>query len=136
MAQQYEDPQKAPDSSSYKSAYNKASQYAKNPQKLDSLLTEASDKADKQQGALKEVWGSLTIMFRLLGAYRRGEYRDIPWQSIFMLIAAIVYFVMPIDLIPDAIIVIGYLDDVAVIGWTIRMLKSDIDNFLEWEKYR
>lgn len=134
MTQAHEDPQNAPQSASYQKARNKAAQYAEDPQKLEALIHEASDKASQQKGALQDVWDSLTTLFRLLGAYRRGEYRDLPWQSLSMIIAAILYFLMPVDLIPDAILGIGLLDDSVIIAWTVRLLKTDIDRFLAWEQ--
>jgi uncharacterized membrane protein YkvA (DUF1232 family) len=50
-----------------------------------------------------------------------------------MIIAAIVYFVMPLDLIPDFLAGFGFVDDAAVLGWTVKTLSSDIDAFTEWE---
>jgi len=41
---------------------------------------------------------------------------------------------MPFDLIPDFILTLGFVDDVALIGWIISSVKSDIDSFLLWEK--
>jgi uncharacterized membrane protein YkvA (DUF1232 family) len=72
----------------------------------------------------------------LLRAYIRGDYRDIPWGSIVLVIVAIIYFVSPIDLIPDIIPVIGLTDDAAVIAFVIAQIKADLDNFLAWEVER
>ena len=45
----------------------------------------------------------------------------------------IIYFVSPIDLIPDVIAGIGFIDDAAVIGLVVMQIKADLDNFLAWE---
>jgi uncharacterized membrane protein YkvA (DUF1232 family) len=58
----------------------------------------------------------------------------VPWETIVWAIAAIIYFVSPIDLIPDFIPVVGYLDDVVVIGWVAASISTDIENFREWEE--
>jgi len=50
-----------------------------------------------------------------------------------MIIASIIYFVMPADLIPDLIAGVGYLDDASLLAWTISSFASDIDKFEEWE---
>jgi uncharacterized membrane protein YkvA (DUF1232 family) len=41
---------------------------------------------------------------------------------------------MPVDLIPDFILTLGFVDDAALIGWIISSVKTDIDSFLQWEK--
>ena len=49
-----------------------------------------------------------------------------------LVISAIIYFVMPTDLIPD-ILPGGFIADVTVIGFVIKQIKADLDNFLAWE---
>ena len=47
--------------------------------------------------------------------------------------AAVVYFVVPTDGIPDFIFALGLLDDVAIIGFVIKSIRGDIDNFRQWQ---
>jgi uncharacterized membrane protein YkvA (DUF1232 family) len=115
---------------------SKAEEYARDPNKAKKLLDDAVKKTknyEKNRGPLAEVWGYLTALFRLLRAYIRKDYRDIPWVSIVLVIVAIIYFVSPIDLIPDVIPVIGLVDDAAVIAFVVAQIKADLDNFLAWE---
>jgi uncharacterized membrane protein YkvA (DUF1232 family) len=115
---------------------NKAEEYARDPKKAKKLLEDAVKKAkgyEKNRGPLGEVWSYLTALFRLLKAYSSGKYRDIPWSSMVLVIVAIIYFVSPVDLIPDVIAGIGFLDDAAVIGIVVAQIKADLDNFLAWE---
>jgi uncharacterized membrane protein YkvA (DUF1232 family) len=88
-------------SSSFRSAKSRASEYANDTDKLKDLLDEASQLADSKQGRLVEVWDSLMACLRLLRAYATGQYKDIPWASPLSIIAAVIYFVMLLDLIPD-----------------------------------
>lgn len=87
----------------------------------------------KNKGSLVEVWRYLTALIRLTRAYFDRRYTDVPWQTIVLAIAALVYFVSPIDLIPDFIPAAGYLDDAAVVSFVVASIKADLDNFLEWE---
>lgn len=115
---------------------SKAEGYARDPEKAKQLLADAITKAkkfEKNRGPLGETWVYLTALFRLLRAYIRGDYRDIPWGSIVLVTAGIIYFVSPIDLIPDVIAGLGFIDDAAVIVFVVAQVKSDIDNFLDWE---
>lgn len=124
---------KARESDSYKKAKTRAEEYASDPEKLNDLMGRASKKARGKEGPLGALWVQLQACIRLLKAYANGSYREVPWQTLVMLVAAIVYFVMPIDLIPDVFLGVGLMDDAAVLGWTLKTFNSDIDAFLEWE---
>lgn len=124
---------KTQESASYKKAKNKAEEYANDPDQLNELLDKASNKANGKKGRLDAVWTQLMACFRLIRAYAKGNYRDIPWSSLVMLVASVIYFVMPVDLIPDFIVGLGLLDDAALLSWTVNALRLEIDAFLEWE---
>ena len=72
-------------------------------------------------------------LLRLLQAYLHGEYTRIPWASVVSATAAVLYFVMPIDLIPDFIPVGGFVDDASVIAFVAAQIREDLDRFLQWE---
>ena len=120
-------------STSYQSAKSKAPEYAKDPDKLNDLLDRAARKAISSKGPLTEVWNLLMTCLRLLRAYATGRYQDIPWGSLVSIIATVIYFVMPLDFIPDFLLGFGFIDDAALIGWILGSVKSDIDRFIEWE---
>lgn len=112
----------------------KADKYREDPSKLGKLAGDASKKIDDvPTGPFEEVWAYLTAMIRLIKAYWRNDYRDIPWQSMISIIAAVAYFVAPVDLIPDFIPVVGYLDDAFVIAFVLKSVKGDLDKFMRWE---
>ena len=69
----------------------------------------------------------------MIKAYANGSYRMIPWESMLLLVAAVVYLLMPIDLIPDFIAGLGLLDDVALLGWVMKSVSDELDAFTEWE---
>jgi uncharacterized membrane protein YkvA (DUF1232 family) len=76
----------------------------------------------------------LSVLGRFIKAYAMGQYRDVPWKSILIVIAAVVYFVSPIDLLPDFIPITGLTDDFAVLLWVYNSVGKEIDKFLTWEK--
>ena len=117
---------------------NKAAEYLRNPDKLRQLVEKGKRKAERagRDGPLKEVSGALMAFFRLLRAYVKREYTDIPWQSLVLIVAAVLYFLVPVDVIPDFILGLGYLDDAAVIAWLAKTLQSVLDDFREWESTR
>lgn len=125
------------ESSAFSKANSKAGEYANDPNKLNALIDKALKKAGSiQTGLFSEFRDSLSACFRLLRAYTRREYTKISLQSLLLIIASIAYFVMTFDLIPDFIIGLGYLDDAALLAWTMKAVKSDMDNFRMWEAGR
>lgn len=73
---------------------------------------------------------------RISKAYVTGQYREIPWKTMLLIVAAIVYFVNPIDLLPDIIPITGFTDDVAVLMSVFGAVSKEVDKFLMWEKSR
>ncbi len=70
----------------------------------------------------------------MAGAYANGKYRAVPWKTVMTLLAAIIYFLNPLDLIPDFIPLMGLTDDVAVLVWAYDLISTEIDKFMAWEK--
>ena len=111
-----------------------AEEYASDKGRTKYLLDEAIRKSQRYRGLLKKCWDDLTALIRLVRAYINGEYKDVSWETIVLSIAAIIYFINPIDLIPDFIPGIGFIDDAAVIAFTITSIHKDLDKFREWER--
>jgi uncharacterized membrane protein YkvA (DUF1232 family) len=111
-----------------------AKDYFEQPEKTKDLIEQASKKAADKKGKLQEVWDHLHLLFDLVTAWRKGEYRKIPKGSILMIIATIIYFVSPIDFVPDFLVGLGILDDAAVIGFTLKQISSDLDKFKLWQE--
>jgi uncharacterized membrane protein YkvA (DUF1232 family) len=53
-----------------------------------------------------------------------------------MLVAAVIYFVSPLDLIPDSIPVLGLIDDAAVVTSVAKANITLISSFRTWEILR
>ena len=116
----------------------RALDYLKDPDKLRALVGQARRKATGagERSALGAIWEPLLRVFRLLRAYTRREYTNVPWQTLLVIVAGILYFVLPIDVIPDFIVGAGLLDDVAVLTWVLNSVKPVLDDFGEWETAR
>lgn len=118
------------------SGKSKAGEYAKDPEKARKLLDDAAKKAESfgnAKGPIKQLIDNIQTLYRMLLAYFKKEYKEIPWESLVLAIVAVVYFVSPIDLIPDAIPVLGYIDDALVVAFVIRAIGADLENFKQWE---
>lgn len=120
----------------FKKATGKAGRYAKNSARLLELLKEVVGKLQTVgvKGNLAEFQTSVLLLMRMVKSYASGEYKQLPWKSLVSIVAVLIYFVSPIDLIPDFLPVIGITDDVALVLWLIKTLGSDIRKFADWEK--
>ena len=63
-----------------------------------------------------------------------GRYRGVPVKTMLLLIAAVIYFVNPLDLIPDLVPLAGFTDDFAILLWVYNSMGSEIDKFIAWEE--
>ena len=110
--------------------------YIKQPSRLKKLLVDSFNKAreKKEIGAIAhEVWDTLQSLFRLIKMSASGEYTGLPASTTVAAVAVLIYFISPIDLIPDFIPVVGLLDDMALIAWFSTSIKHELDKFHEWE---
>lgn len=126
------------DKKKYKNGYKRyesaANEYMEQPEKTKELINRATKKAAEKKNVLKDVWDQLQVLFDLVTAWRKGEYRKLPTGSILMIIATIIYFVAPIDIVPDFLVGLGLLDDAAVIGFALKQISSDLDKFKLWQE--
>jgi uncharacterized membrane protein YkvA (DUF1232 family) len=113
-----------------------AESYIQQPTRLKKLLTDAYQKASekKELGTLAhEAWDTLQSLFRLIKLSISGEYTELPTSTVVAAVAVLIYFMSPIDLIPDFIPVLGLLDDMALVAWFSTSIKHELDKFHTWE---
>jgi uncharacterized membrane protein YkvA (DUF1232 family) len=121
---------------SFRQAQTQADAYAQDRNKARNLIEKAISKAYRNKEQLKSIWDSLISLCRMIRAWSRGEYKALPWTTIVMGLAAAFYFLDPLDLIPDFIPGVGYLDDAVVLGFVVRSIQTDLGKFLNWESSR
>jgi uncharacterized membrane protein YkvA (DUF1232 family) len=115
-------------------AVKSAKSYVENPQRLQPLFEEAAKQAASMpREPFQETWPYFQAMLRLIRAYYQGTYRDVPESTLVVIIAAIIYVVNPLDVIPDALPALGYLDDATVLALAARRARQALDDFMAWE---
>ena len=120
----------------FKNAKGKAGRYAGNASRLMELAQQVIGKLNTVgfKGNMAEFQSSVRLLIRMVKAYASGEYKGLPWKSLVSIVAVLIYFISPIDIIPDFLPLIGITDDIALVLWLIKTLGSDINKFSEWEK--
>lgn len=117
-----------------KSSKNKAQVVIKDKKETMALLNRATEQARSIPG-LGPYLGDIPLMCSMVYDYVTGAYREVPISSIIGATAALIYFVSPIDMIPDFLPVVGQLDDVAVITYAIKALHKDLELYHQWKAH-
>lgn len=97
------------------------------------VLTAARQRLDRRPAALRGLLTDVAALIRLARAAMTRRYRALPVRSLLAILAALIYFVNPLDVIPDTILGLGLLDDAALLGWVIARVRRDLHAFLAWE---
>ena len=112
-------------------ARNRAKRLVESKEELKHFLSEAREKASKVSFAELD---NAKLLINLAAAVWNGTYKDVEKKTYILVVGAIVYFLMPLDLVPDVIFVLGYLDDAAVVAWVVAAVKDELEKFKEWDK--
>jgi uncharacterized membrane protein YkvA (DUF1232 family) len=84
-------------------------------------------------GFLKKYVKLAQIMFMMIKDFRKGVYNKIPWFTIAAITTALLYVFMPIDLIPDFIPGLGFIDDLTVLTFVTGWIETDLHKYLDWK---
>ena len=118
---------------SLESGYGKSEALLNNKDELDDFLYRLEQKI-KEMPLVGEEFAVIPIMISLIKHYVEGKYTTVPYGTILAIMSALIYVLSPVDIIPDFIPFVGYLDDVAVIGLCLSMVKTDIEAYDEWRQ--
>jgi uncharacterized membrane protein YkvA (DUF1232 family) len=100
------------------------------------ILMESQEEIEKKMAKSNSLGKYLEIgkiMFGMVKDIKRGAYKNVPWFTIATIVMALLYVLNPMDLVPDFIPGIGYLDDLAILSIGIGWIESDIHNYLDWK---
>jgi uncharacterized membrane protein YkvA (DUF1232 family) len=89
---------------------------------IDDLVTKVDEKASENKGVR-----SFIRHLKALGNYLFDT--DVKWYRRAVVAAALIYFLTPLDSIPDFVPFAGFLDDLGVITWTVRFLGNEIKRY-------
>jgi len=120
----------------FKSAMGKAPRIARNAESLLKLLRNSLQKTKELGvgGLADEIRNKVTLLGRLVKAYAAGQYRQVDNLSLIKIIAGLIYFLSPIDVIPDILPFVGLSDDVALLIFITKSIGDELQKFEDWEK--
>ena len=105
--------------------------------RLQRLTRQAAGKLTSAGGEkFREMRDQLSIGIALVKAWLAGDYQEVSKTTIVVMAAALLYFVVPFDVVPDFLFGWGFLDDAAVLGYVFAQLQTEIDAFKAFQEER
>lgn len=121
----------------FRKATGRAGRYVRNSRSMFQLANDALHKSGGLSGAtFTAAKEQVALLVRLVRASASGEYKDIPWKTLVKIVAVLIYFVSPIDILPDFLPIVGISDDIVLVTWLFTSIKGDLGKFQAWEASR
>jgi len=116
----------------------KARQLTQDNGGLRNLIDQIKDNIEYLTGneKLSGLFESVKLFIRMVRSHVSGEYKDIPKRTLTLIVFGLIYFLMPLDAIPDFIPITGYVDDLTLLLWIYKSIQKDISAYREWESNR
>lgn len=116
-----------------KEGYGEAEELLKDEDKIERFLQRLEKKL-KVIPFAGEKLAEVPVLASLLRSYVKKEYTNIPIGSIIAIVSALIYFVSPIDIVPDSIPILGYFDDAAVVEVCWSLVDNDVQEYIKWRE--
>lgn len=112
----------------------KALLFINNPQELNDQITRFFEEKLGESGrkTMADFWSKLKLVFNMVKDSINNKYTELPKAKIIVGIAVLLYTILPADIFPDALPVLGFADDAALIAWFMRHAAKEIKHYENW----
>ena len=115
----------------------RAGDVVESPARLQKVAKQATAKMLQRGGAsLASAQDQLRTLVDLVSAYVQGDYREVSATTLVSVVAALLYFIAPLDALPDFLFGWGLLDDAAVISYVSAQVRTELEAFKQWRDQR
>lgn len=121
----------------------KISKHLKRKEKLAKILIASEQKMDefllKLEEELKtlpqgEKLADIPVFVSMVKSYIKKEYMAFPMNTLVSIVALLLYWVAPVDIIPDNIPLLGKMDDLCALNIVLRGAKKDVESYKAWKQ--
>lgn len=117
--------------------WNDAKRIVKENSRLSEVVQNAGEKMrkiSKNSGQLQNVSLKVNVLIRMVKSLVSRDYVAFSNRTVLLVVFALLYFVIPTDVIPDFIPALGLTDDISLIYFIWQKVEEDISAFLAWEQ--
>lgn len=104
----------------------KAKLFAFNPKKMKDLLLQLGKYISKN--GFSSAKETLVLMKDYLYDVTTGRYKDYDGKKLLIIVAAVIYVVTPIDMLPD-FIPPGFIDDLSIVAWAMKEAAEELEKY-------
>ncbi len=115
--------------------YEKARKIIEDKEKVKDVLAKAKNIFEKLAFIpfLGKYPEDIATFCELLTDYIDKKYTKIPKGTILCVLGALLYLILPLDLIPDTLPGLGFVDDIGLLAMIMKGMNSDISDYKEWK---
>jgi len=97
-------------------------------------VTQRAKDIEDKLPKLKAWMGQGKLILSMVKDYWSGKYREVPYWVISAGALALLYVLNPVDVIPDIILGVGYLDDATVVAFCLKLIERELERYKEWQE--
>lgn len=105
---------------------------------VETVVEEADAIEDRfrDNGPLRRLLDDGRLLLALMRDTWQGRYQQVPWWTVSGAAFTLLYVLNPMDLVPDALPIVGVLDDAAVVSACLVLLEQDLYDYRQWLRDR
>ena len=96
------------------------------------IFPEKVRRARNRPADLRSIWDYLELLFSMLSDSYNRKY-PVPKKTVIVGVFALLYLIDPIDIFPDFIPLMGFVDDIAALAFAASLIKDDLDKYRAWK---
>lgn len=96
----------------------------------EKVIDSKEDKVKKEK--LFKLFDQVKLAMQMVKDFKAKKYPHVPWRTIGLITAALLYFINPLDIIPDLLPLLGYTDDAVAFAAIFKSIQTDLKNYCHW----
>ena len=103
------------------------------PEELEEvILKEESIKKKSKKLNLdrfQKLFNQIKLALEMVRDFKAKMYTEIPWRTMGLITVALLYFLNPLDIIPDLLPILGLTDDAIAFAAVFKSVQTDFNNY-------